>query len=100
MEPHQFYQSVSLALNKYVQNGRPVALCSKLWTNMLTYGLYKLYKSVRQATQNLLVLNTAVLKTKVLDHCFFFWTGWENHQYDESRPRCAKREWETVSDFY
>ena len=30
---------------------------------------------------------------------FFFWASWEFHQYDESRPRSAKRTWEKVSDF-
>ena len=30
----------------------------------------------------------------------FFWVNGENYQYDESRPRCAKRKQKTVSDFY
>ena len=30
----------------------------------------------------------------------FFWAIVENHQYNESRPRCAKRKRETVSDLY
>ena len=29
----------------------------------------------------------------------FFWVSGENHQNDESRPRCAKCERKTVSDF-
>ena len=31
---------------------------------------------------------------------FFFWSRVENYRYDGFRPRCAKCEQKTASDFY
>ena len=34
------------------------------------------------------------------DAIYLLWACGDNHQNDDSRPRCAKHEWKTVSDFY